>query len=53
MGSVPKEVSEAVDELPQEAIPLGCAMIIEMWRNRGDEAEVLDLIRHMTTVTPS
>ena len=48
LGHVPSEVSLAVDKLPQQAIPPGCKMIVEMWQNRGDEAETLDLIRHMT-----
>jgi hypothetical protein len=48
LGKVPPEISKAVDELPNEAIPPGCTMIVDMWRNRGDEAEVIDLIRHMT-----
>ena len=32
MGSVPKGVSEAVDELPEVAITPGCSMVVNMWR---------------------
>ena len=47
-GDMPDEIGEAMDKLPEESIPAGWRMVAEMWRNRGDKAEVLDLIRHMT-----